>query len=304
MPDIFPQHIVTDQLQTDSAQAISDSIAAVESSSVYLRKADSTYTLYNFQVNSDSLFSQNYRLSTPDSLHNSLQSQYGFDGIPLQISTEKTMTVQSVLLISVLLSTTAFGLGYRYFKQMILNIYKVNKRLDFSFDNSFVGFELKAILTLQALLLESMVGLVLVQGIFYPESQKMHLLTGIGYFAIVFGVYHLFRLFIISIFGSVFGDSRSLRTYVSEYFSFVSLWGALLLPVTILLLFFHLPPLFVAIFLTLPAVVGRLLYIGKGVKIFLVPKRSIFYIILYLCALEIVPLIALFQVLIFAYSVT
>ena len=302
MPEIKPQHIVGDLDRSDSLQHITDSINQMELSSVYLKGEDSMYQFVAFQPHVNSLLLHNFQLIPSDSISNSSAYQYGFDATPRVVTMEKTAAIQSILLVSLLLTTIAVGVGYRYFEQMLSNIHKVKTRLDFSFDNSYVGFELKAILTLQAVLLESMVALVLVKELFYSDGQEAKLLTGILYFGLVFGVYHVFRIVSISLFGSVFGESRSLNTYISEYFSFLSLWGVLLFPIAISLLFFHLPPIWVAILLALPAILGRILYIGKGIKIFLVQKRSIFYIILYLCALEIVPLIALFQVLVFTYS--
>jgi len=102
--------------------------------------------------------------------------------------------------------------------------------------------------------------------------------------------------------GNIFATKSTSRVFISEYYTIMSLWGTWLLPVALLIILYPLSPIALIALLVIPGLFLRIITFTKGVKIFFRNTSGLFYIFLYLCALEILPLIALIQALISAYS--
>ena len=260
-------------------------------------KKDWTYS----SLNADSVLCQQLTLEVPDSLSLSTERPYGFSGKTLPFNLEHSVAVQSILLACLLLTTFAFSRGYRLYIQLIKDLFKQSGRVGFFLENSAVGFELKASLSIQALLLESLISYNLVRELLFSDYIRPSYLHVIVYFLISFLIYQLFRFLFVTFLGSLFSDASSLRAYSSAHFSFLSIWGALLFPLALLMIFVPISAYTMAHILFLPLILGKFFLITKGIKIFFTQKRGLFYIILYLCALEILPLIALVQTLVYFY---
>lgn len=288
----------------DSAQSAADSLVEATPKLLLQKPVVVADTTHKFQLNADSLLKANFRIQSADSTWLSRDIPYGYEGNQLPITLVNSVGVQAVLLLSVVLTTFAMGIGSKYFEQLIRNFFRVRERASFFTENSVVGFEFKAFLTLQAIALESLISYNMIRELFFLNTLRPNFILGIGLFALVFMVYHLLRVFAISFVGSTFSESRTTSSYISEYFTFMSFWGVILLPIAIAMLYWQIPVVLLGVLLVLPILFGRISYFSKGVKIFFIQNQSIFYIILYLCALEILPLIALFQVLIYTYSFT
>ncbi len=122
------------------------------------------------------------------------------------------------------------------------------------------------------------------------------------YLLAIFGVLLLFFLFkqlIYFVLGIVFAEQNKYHLWKDSYFYAIDLWGILLYLPTVLLLFagkIHVVPLVLLIILYLS---NRIIIILKAIRIFFNKKTSVLLIILYLCALEILPLLFLYEGLIF-----
>ena len=95
---------------------------------------------------------------------------------------------------------------------------------------------------------------------------------------------------VFKVLGYTFTDKVGARLWVEGFKATQSLVGLLLLPVLVLLLLY---PAHTKLLLTIAAslyLVARLIFIVKGFRIFYSNLPSIVYFLLYLCAVEIVPL--------------
>lgn len=290
-----------------TALMASDSVAvdSLQSSCLVLKPEPKVAEPFSrFSANADSLIQSNLTIKQNDSVLIAGRQPFGYEGRPLESSFEHSTPVQSLLLGSMLLTLLTLSVGYRYYEQLFRNFFKVKDRSGAFVDSATVSAGFQSLLVLQAVMLESLVAFYLVGRLFFGEQAAKSHLAGIGLFALVFCVYHLFRILVISFLGFTFSDTRMLQSYLSEYFSFLGLWGLFLLPASLLLFYWSIPSVAMAMLLIALVLVARISYLNKGVKIFFIQSRSLFYIILYLCALEIVPLVALFQAMIYFYSFT
>lgn len=112
----------------------------------------------------------------------------------------------------------------------------------------------------------------------------------------VMAIYYLFRLTAYETVGYTFGTSDGRRRWLDGFFATEAFAGVfLIIPAILLLLRPQWYDTLIIISLSV-FIIARAIFICKGVRIFYVNLRSLLYFILYLCTLEIVPLLALYGV--------
>lgn len=112
----------------------------------------------------------------------------------------------------------------------------------------------------------------------------------------VAAVYYFFRYTAYQIVGYTFALPEGKRQWVDGFLATEAYEGLLLIVPALLLVFkpqWH--DTLITISLSIAAV-ARILFIAKGVRIFYVNLRSLLYFILYLCTIEIIPLLALYGI--------
>lgn len=114
---------------------------------------------------------------------------------------------------------------------------------------------------------------------------------------VVAGGYYIFQYCAYSIVGYAFGTPSSRSMWLAGFTATMAYTGLALVVPVLLLLFvpqWHQALLWVCGGLFLA---GKVIFIGKGFRIFYHQMGSLLYFILYLCALEIIPVLALYAVL-------
>lgn len=181
-----------------------------------------------------------------------------------------------------------------FLKTFWSNIFTVRRRAN-AFDDRATVSETRVLLSL-VLLLCLGEGIILYNSVnaithsTQPPFRSICLLSGLAL------LYYVWQLAAYRITGYVFTTKRRAVSWFKGFTSSQALLGMMLAPIAILLLFMpgHTPVLAgVAASLYLTA---RLFFIIKGFRIFYHNSLSLIYFILYLCSLEIVPLICVFQI--------
>lgn len=122
--------------------------------------------------------------------------------------------------------------------------------------------------------------------------------TTLIYLVAFFGVLLLFFLFkqlLYFVLGMVFSDHHKYHLWKTSYFFSIDFWGILLYIPTVLLLFAgeaHFVPL---ILLVLFYLINRFILVIKAFRIFFSKRTAFVLIFLYLCALEMLPLLFLYE---------
>ena len=107
----------------------------------------------------------------------------------------------------------------------------------------------------------------------------------------VYGVYYLFQLAAYSLVGYVFTDNINASQWIKGFnSSHIFLGFALIIPTMISIFYPTTTNAMINVAITL-YVIARLTFICKGFRIFYNKIHSLFYFILYLCTLEIIPVI-------------
>lgn len=107
----------------------------------------------------------------------------------------------------------------------------------------------------------------------------------------VYGVYYLFQLAAYSLVGYVFTDEINASQWIKGFnSSHIFLGFALIIPTMISIFYPTTTSAMINVAIAL-YVIARLMFICKGFRIFYNKIHSLFYFILYLCTLEIIPVI-------------
>jgi len=128
--------------------------------------------------------------------------------------------------------------------------------------------------------------------LYYAAVPEPHSAAGVAVAAAIAAAYYLFLFAAYSLVGYVFGDSGQRRRWVAGFVASRGLLGvALIAPMIAMMQFLQ----WRSAFLTIAAILyfgARMVFIAKGIRIFYHKLGSLLYFILYLCALEIIPLSA------------
>lgn len=211
---------------------------------------------------------------------------------PVPPSPLRSPVVMGLMMLVAMAVVLSYRTGYKYLENFVRNMFSTRRRENL-FDDHTVNETkiLTALIGLSCVMqgFALMVGMSLaVPSLASGILRSPALSLGLG--AAVVLVYYLLQLLVYHVLGYVFTDSISTRLWIDGFKATQSLLGLLLLPVIGVMLLkpeLSTPMLLVAAGLYICA---RLVFICKGFRIFYGNLSSIVYFILYLCAVEIVPL--------------
>lgn len=119
-------------------------------------------------------------------------------------------------------------------------------------------------------------------------------------------VYYVLKVLLYQFVNWVFFDSRSRRLWMEAFLLTVLAEGLLLLPVTLLVVYFEMSIRYAILIFMVVVLVLKSLLLYKSYQIFFSYKLGGVHLILYFCTLEVIPLLVLWRVILFAnnYLVT
>ena len=109
-------------------------------------------------------------------------------------------------------------------------------------------------------------------------------------------LFYVGQWLVYKIIGYTFSDKQGTKLWIDGFKATQAFLGLLLLPVLILTLLYPTNGKFLLAVAALLYLIARLVFIFKGFRIFYGNLSSILYFLLYLCAVEIVPLVILMSV--------
>ena len=252
----------------DTTNILSDSLARVDS----LAKADS--------------------LHLADSIKALVHIPTGFLGIPHPSfpQTESWVFIVLVILFFFLVYSSMQSVGL--ISDTIKTFFQVKERSSIFSKATVNDSRFRFFIIVFAIGVLSFYAYLIFYKTFNPFSIKQY-----GLFLLATGLFFGLKSLIFDLIGYVFLNPSSAKMGKDAYFNIVSFWGAVLFP--ILCLQIYSPEKFIGItqFLSLIiSIAAAILIIIKLFQIFFRKLLASFYILLYLCTLEFLPLIILLKV--------
>lgn len=209
------------------------------------------------------------------------------------------------LILSVLfLFALAFRLNYRACLKMFKDVVVIKERQSI-FEKKFASdFSFRVFMIFQTLFLCSLFGFsYLYRNDYFPFEMtgKSMLLCVTGIFLIVL-VFYLLKQGLYALTGSVFFDPLRFRIWRSSYVAIMGTWGIFLYIPVIWSVLWEMYPAVPVILFVLSYVLCRFAVADKTFRIFHKKNTGLLYISLYLCAQEILPLVFLYEGMVYLYN--
>jgi hypothetical protein len=224
----------------------------------------------------------------------------GFEGyVGIRVGDEQLVNdiVFSVLFVLFILFALVFHTNYHLFMKMIRDVFYVKERLSLFEDidgnetvfRSFMIFQSVTLCSLFFFIVSHIYGYI-------GEYQELRMyLFIIGTLFSIFFLFYLFKQILYKLIGAIFVSPEAYKIWQIGYTASVGLWGVLLYFPVLCLAFIEVDirvPFFMFILFYL---FWRLVIIHKTIHIFNIKGVFYIYIILYLCAQEILPLVFLYK---------
>lgn len=233
--------------------------------------------------------------------HNSLQAlpslevpQGSEPGKPLSSPLHDTGTM-SMLLMALFLVVVSYRTGYKYIEQFAHNLFSVRRRENAFEDRTINETQILTALTICTCVLEGIVAFFAIDRFVPSLSAVLHgsIFAHTALFAGIAMAFYLLQLLVYTVVGQVFADGVATKLWSDGFKAAHSLLGILLIPVVGLLLVYPMSSKNLVIIAVILYILCRISFISKGFRIFYTNFPSLVYFILYLCSVEIVPLVLL-----------
>ena len=214
--------------------------------------------------------------------------RYGVAGEPVPYTIKNDDLLTGLLLFSFLLIVFTFAHSSTFLVRQFKDFFR-NPRGE---NNTETGTEIKVQLVFVALtcvmcsLLYFFYAKTWIADTYIPSSEY----TLLGIFGLVFIGYFLLKFALYSFINKIFLDREVNKKILTSNLFIVSLEGVALFPIVLLVAYFSLSPQNAALYCVLVVVFVKILTFYKTNSIFFKQNADVLQIILYFCALEIVPL--------------
>jgi hypothetical protein len=228
----------------------------------------------------------------------------GFEGIQFGSGQLVSDIIFSLLFALLFVFSLVFHANYHLFMKMVRDVFQIKNRLSLFEDIGGNETAFRSFMIFQSLGLSSLAIFIFSRhyGYISDYSEVGMNLFCIGLLFIALFLFYLFKQFLYSVTGFIFALPEQYRTWRIGYTASTGFWGVLLYIPLVWMAFIgthlHIPVLmFVFLYL-----LWRIVIIYKTICIFNIKGISFVYIILYLCAQEFLPLIFLYEGLIYLYN--
>ena len=263
-------------IQQDTIQALNDSTTAIPDSIARL----------------DSLARVDSLKAVADSLKAIAQLPKGFLGIPHPSLPQTESWVFIILVILFFLLGYSVSRSAGLISETAKNFFQVKERSSIFSKASVTDLRYQLLLILFSIGVLSLYAYLMIFKQTNPFSIRIY-----SYFLILTGVFFGIKSLLFDLIGYIFLTPSSMKMAKESYFNILSILGIILFPLLILRIYIPVDysyiPEIISLFVCLG---GCILVIIKLFQIFYHKIVASFYILLYLCTLEILPLIILYKV--------
>ncbi|MCM1505107.1 MAG: DUF4271 domain-containing protein [Muribaculum sp.] len=203
--------------------------------------------------------------------------------------------ILSIVVCTMLLVVFSLHHYPRYFKSLTKNLWEVRSRGNVFDDSGMNGSRTLGVMSVQAVVYEALLilSVVITAGGSAYGHASLVMLTFI--ILLLTGAYYVWQILAYNLIGYVFADRSLTDQWMQGFYASQGLLGFLLLIPALLGLFYPASIKIVVLISILLYVAARIMFICKGFRIFYHNSFSLVYFILYLCSVEIIPIIAIYR---------
>ncbi|MGN1263659.1 MAG: DUF4271 domain-containing protein, partial [Prevotella sp.] len=216
-------------------------------------------------------------------------SNYGMAGDPVPYTVRNDDMITGLLMVSFILVVVALSNLYRLIVRNVKDILYVKQREETIITQTSSEVRFQFFLLVQACLQFAIFQYFYTMhfiGDTFVLASQYHL---IGIYFAMYMAYYLCKGILYSVVNTVFFGSKKSMQWMQWFLFITAMGGVILFPVTLLQVYFDLQIQNVTFYLAIVLILVKMLSIYKGYFIFFNRAGGFIQIILYFCALEIVP---------------
>lgn len=203
-------------------------------------------------------------------------------------------TLSMALLLTGLLAVAlCYHTGYKYIENFFHYMFSTRRRENLFEDHTVNETSILAALIANTCIIEGFIIFLAVQ-LLRPAlaaSLQASVFPHIATYCGLAAGFYIVQWMVYKLIGYTFTDKVGSKLWLDGFKASQSLLGLLLLPVLVLLMLYPTHGKLLLVIAATLYIVARLIFIYKGFRIFYGNMSSIVYFILYLCAVEIVPIV-------------
>ena len=220
----------------------------------------------------------------------------GFEGMRFLSITSSNDIMLVIVIFLLLVFALIFRLNKPLFDKMISNINAGEQRQSIFVTTEKDSFLFNAFMTFQTLLLCSI--LLFSFAAKYKDllpADRAMLLISLCAFFIIFFIYYLFKRILYAFFGTIFVEKATNKMMFTNYQALFCSWGVTLYLPVLWVLLFNTQVVFSIILLIVSFLAYKAILAFRFFNIFINKNTGFLFLSLYLCALEVVPLVFLYE---------
>lgn len=207
----------------------------------------------------------------------------GMEGVPIPYQLRTDDGIMSLILLCFFMLTYVLSKGRNFLVQQFKELFSSRERPSFFSEETNTDFRYRFLLVLNT---------CLVMGLLLFEQCSQHVmptLSGVALYAGICMVYFAMKLASYAFTNWVLFNKNKQKPWLDAFSLVFGVEGILLFPVLLLLIYFDLSADKKLLFAGLAILFGKILLFCKCANIFFRKKHRSFYLIVYFCAVEIVP---------------
>lgn len=230
------------------------------------------------------------------------QTEGGHEGVTKIFTLEQDDGVLALLVLCFLFFTRIFKGGFTFFKENIRLLFSTRESLNLFSETTVTEFWFNFILIFQTILLSAIV----IFDIFLESDEykvPQHSFYTIILFMLAILVFLLLKYLFYKALGYLFDIRERLRIWLRSCTIVLSMAGIIAFIPTLMMVYSQNYHHYLLIFFLGLFIISQLILFYRVITFFLQGNVNFFFLIAYLCGVEIIPYIILYQVLIYLYKV-
>lgn len=217
------------------------------------------------------------------------------EGIPLPYLPSHDNSLLVILMVCLLITVVALSRNGKYLIQLAHNFTRLRQRSLMLTEQTMGDERSLLLLTMQSLLIVATMMFYLAKESHPDLTASYHTLVWIGlYFAITL-CYFLTKSVLYRFIGWIFFDKKKTSLWMDSYSTLIYYFSLLLFPILLFAMVLNLSASHSFVFTLIFLSISKILMIYRWIKLFCENLYGVFLIIVYFCALEVLPCILLYD---------
>ena len=228
-------------------------------------------------------------------LHAVQEVDSGFEGTPISYSPRTDDAIALTLLVCFFLSSIALARGKKFLSQQVKDFVLHRERTSIFDSSTAADVRYLLVLVLQTCVLSGITFLNYFHDICPALMDHVSSLLLLGIYVGFCLAYFLLKWLLYMFLGWTFFDKNKTNIWLESYSALIYYVGFALFPFVLFLVYFDLSLTNLVIIGSIILIFTKILMFYKWIKLFFHQFSGLFLLILYFCALEIVPCLLLYQ---------